>query len=84
MAETKTARTTNLYLMFYFLYDIRTDMKNEEEIQKLLQEFESLEQEDEKYTIERDLTLEEIKFLIYVRKNKIDCDELRKKLSNKF
>lgn len=66
--------------MFYFLYDIRTDMENEEEIQKLLQEFESLEQEDEKYTIERDLTLEEIKFLIYVRKNKIDCNELRKKI----
>ncbi len=66
--------------MFYFLYDIRTDMKNEEEIQKLLQEFESLEQEGAEYTIERDLTLEEIKFLIYVRKNKIDCNELRKKI----
>ena len=66
--------------MFYFLYDIRTDMENEEEIQKLLQEFELLEQEGVEYTIERELTLEEIKFLIYVRKNKIDCNELRKKI----
>lgn len=35
--------------MFYFLYDIKTDMENKEEIQKLLQEFESLEQEGVEY-----------------------------------
>ncbi len=62
----------------------KINMENMEEIQKLLQEFESLEQDGVEYTIEKNLTLEEIKFLIYVRKNKIDCDELRKKLSNKF
>ena len=66
--------------MFYFLYDIRTDIENAEGMQKLLQEFESLEQEGVEYTIERELTLEEIKFLIYVRKNKIDCNELREKI----
>lgn len=62
----------------------KINMENMEEIQKLLQEFESLEQEGVEYTIKIDLTLDEIKFLIYMRKNKIDCDELRKKLSNKF
>ena len=62
----------------------KINMENMEEIQKLLQEFESLEQEGVEYTIKIDLTLDEIKFLIYMRKNKIDCDELRKNLSNKF
>ncbi len=55
-------------------------MENNEEIQKLLQEFESLEQDGEEYTIEKYLTLDEIKCLIYIRKNKIDCDGLIKKI----
>lgn len=53
-------------------------MENKEKIQKLLQELELLEQEGEKYTIEKYLTLDEIKFLIYIRKNKIYCDKLEK------
>lgn len=59
-------------------------MKNKEEIQKLLQEFESLEEEEVEYTIEKELTLEELKFLIYMRKNKIDYDELMKKIKQRF
>ena len=55
-------------------------MGNKEEVQQLLQEFELLEQEGEEYHIEEYLTLEEIKFFIYIRKNKIDCNELIKKI----
>lgn len=55
-------------------------MGNKEEVQQLLQEFELLEQEGEEYTIEKYLTLDEIKCLIYIRKNKIDCNELIKKI----
>lgn len=55
-------------------------MENKEEIQQLLQEFELLEQEGEEYHIEEYLTLDEIKCLIYIRKNKIDCNELIKKI----
>lgn len=55
-------------------------MGNKEEAQQLLQEFELLEQEGEEYTIEKYLTLDEIKCLIYIRKNKIDCNELIKKI----
>lgn len=58
-------------------------MENKEEIQKLLQEFESLEEEKVEYTIEQKLTLEELKFLIYMRKNKIDYDELIKKIKQR-
>ncbi len=38
----------------------KINMENMEEIQKLLQEFESLEQEGVEYTIKIDLTLDEI------------------------
>ncbi len=55
-------------------------MENKEEIQQLLQEMELFEQEGEEYHIEEYLTLEEIKFFIYIRKNKIDCNELIKKI----
>ena len=58
----------------------KINMKNTEEIQKLLQEFESLEEEGEDYSVEKYLTLDEIKFLIYMRKNKIDYDELMTKI----
>ncbi len=57
-------------------------MENEKEIQKLLQEFESLEEEGKEYTIEKDLTLEEIKFLIYMRKNKISYDDIKKRIKH--
>lgn len=55
-------------------------MENEKEIQKILQEFESLEQEGVEYNIEKDLTLEEIKLLLYMRKNKISYDDIKKKI----
>lgn len=55
-------------------------MENEKEIQKLLQEFESLEEEGEEYTIEKDLTLEEIKILFYMRKNKISYNDIKKRI----
>lgn len=58
-------------------------MEKEEEIRELLQEFESLEEEVVEYTIEKELTLEELKFLIYVRKNKIDYNELMKKIKQR-
>ena len=56
-------------------------MENKEEIQKLLQEFESLEEDGEDYSIKKYLTLDEIKFLIYMRKNKISYDDIKRKLS---
>ena len=59
-------------------------MENKEEIQKLLQEFESLEEDGEDYNIKQYLTLDEIKFLIYMRKNKISYDDIKRKLSSKF
>lgn len=59
-------------------------MENKEEIQQLLQEFELLEQEGEEYTIEKYLTLDEIKCLIYIRKNKIDCDELKQNIKQQL
>ena len=43
-------------------------MEDKDKIQKLLQELELLEQEGEKYTIEKYLTLDEIKCLIYSQK----------------
>ena len=55
-------------------------MENKEEIQQLLQEMELFEQEGEEYHIEEYLTLDEIKCLIYIRKNKIDCDELKQNI----
>lgn len=58
----------------------KINMKNTEEIQKLLQELESLEEEWEDYSVKKYLTLDEIKFLIYMRKNKIDYDELMTKI----
>ena len=59
-------------------------MENKEEIQKLLQEFESREEDGEDYNIKQYLTLDEIKFLIYMRKNKISYDDIKRKLSSKF
>ena len=59
-------------------------MGNKEEVQQLLQEFELLEQEGEEYHIEEYLTLEEIKFFIYIRKNKIDCDELKQNIKQQL
>ena len=83
MAEKEIRKATNFKLMLYFLYIIRTNMEKKEEIQKLLQEFESLEQEGVEYTIEKYLTLEELKFLIYMRKNKISYDDIKKKIKQR-
>ncbi len=59
-------------------------MENKEEIQQLLQEMELFEQEGEEYHIEEYLTLDEIKCLIYIRKNKIDCDELKQNIKQQL